>query len=507
MFEVAEVGHRVSKEAYRERLPELRTRLLNAQYELSTAPFSVIMLLAGDDRAGANEMLNVIHDWMDARLIETNAMGPPSDEQRERPEFFRYWSALPPNGKIGIFHGAWTMRPIRDRLGKRISKVAFERSLERIKHFERALADDGAVVLKFWLHLPKQELKRNLELAESKPSKAWWVKEVDYRIYRDYEKAMRTVERALRKTSTAEAPWQIVESTDTRYRNLEIGTRLLNAVTERLERHSASASITPVQNGNGVAAIPSRSVLETIDLSCRLEKPDYDKRLKRVQARVSQLTRKAQEAGVSSVLVFEGWDAAGKGSCIRRLTRAMDAATYRVVQIAAPSGEERSHHYLWRFWRQLPRAGRVTIFDRSWYGRVLVERVEGYAEPAAWGRAYNDINEFEEQLYERGIVLVKYWLEIDAEEQLRRFRLREQTPFKKYKITDEDYRNRKRRPDYAAAANEMIARTSSEFAPWQLVPSTDKRWARIRVLEDYARALERRLKQQLKHKDKTSVTA
>jgi polyphosphate kinase 2 (PPK2 family) len=239
----------------------------------------------------------------------------------------------------------------------------------------------------------------------------------------------------------------------------------------------------------------SHTILDTIDLSRMLDKPTYDQRLKRGRVVVNKLTQQARLAGVSSVLVFEGSDAAGKGSCIRRLTRAMHAPCYRVVEIAAPSEDERRHHYLWRFWQNLPRAGRVAIFDRSWYGRVLVERVEGFAEEHEWRRAYSEINEFEEQLWEHGILLLKFWLHVDPEEQLRRFRDREKIPFKKYKITDEDYRNRKRRADYDFAANEMIERTSNEFAPWHLVPSNNKRWARIQVLDTFAKALRARLKQ------------
>jgi polyphosphate:AMP phosphotransferase len=488
LFEVAEVGRKVSKAIYQRRQPELRVELLKAQYELRQADFPVIVLLAGDNRAGCNDMLNVLHEWLDTRLIDTNAMDAPSDEERERPEFWRYWRSLPSTGRIAVYLGAWTMRAIRDRLGKRISKVDFERAVERIVRFERALADDGALVLKFWLHIPKKELERHLKLAAKRPDKAWWVQEVDYRIYKNYDRAMKTVERALRKTSTAEAPWNIVESTDARHRDLTVAGTLLKALSARLSEEAAAPMESARVEAAPRAADP-HSILDTVDLSLKLDRETYDRRLKRRLAAVNNLTQQAREVQLSSVLVFEGWDAAGKGSCIRRLTRAMDAQNYRVVQVAAPTEEERARHYLWRFWRQLPRAGKVIIFDRSWYGRVLVERVEGLATEHEWRRAYSEINELEEQLWECGMPLLKFWLQLDAEEQLRRFREREKTPFKTYKITEEDYRNRQRRSDYETAANEMIARTSSEFAPWHLVPANDKRWARIQVLETFAKAL------------------
>jgi len=491
MFEVAEIGHEVSKADYRKRQPELRARLLDCQFQLRQAGFPVILLLAGDDRAGCNEMLNVLHQWLDARLIDTHAMDAPTDEERERPEFWRYWRALPARGRIGVFLGAWTMRVIRDRLGKRISKIDLERALERILRFENGLVDDGALVIKFWLHLPKKALGRQLKRAEKKPHRAWWIREVDYRIHKNYGRAMRTVERALRKTSSGEAPWNLVESTDARYRALTVGSTLLQALEARL---SDRAPRRPAPARAATTAEDDPGLLDTIDLTRRLERDDYERRLAPALSAVSRLTQRARERGLSSVLVFEGWDAAGKGSCVRRLTRAMDAQTYRVVQIAAPTEEERARHYLWRFWLRLPRAGRVVVFDRSWYGRVLVERVEQLAREDEWRRAYGEINEFEEQLCEHRVLLLKFWLQIDADEQLRRFRERENTPFKQYKITDEDYRNREKRPEYELAASEMFARTSSEFAPWHLVPANDKRWARIQVLRTFAQELKAQLK-------------
>ncbi len=215
----------------------------------------------------------------------------------------------------------------------------------------------------------------------------------------------------------------------------------------------------------------------------------YEKKLRRYQETLARLTRKSGKHGLSAVLAFEGWDAAGKGGVIRRLTKPLDSARYRVIPIAAPTEEERAHHYLWRFWRRLPRAGHWTIFDRSWYGRVLVERLEGFATEEEWRRAYAEINEFEEMLVRRGVLLLKFWIHISPEEQLRRFKAREKVPFKKYKITAEDYRNRDRWNAYELAADEMIQRTSGSYARWNLVSGNDKRWARIQVLKTTCREL------------------
>jgi polyphosphate:AMP phosphotransferase len=370
-----------------------------------------------------------------------------------------------------------------------MKKAAFERALERIVRYEKALVDDGALVLKFWLHLAKDEHRRRIRKAEKDPDKVWRIDEVDHRIFENYDRSMRTVEHALRKTSTVEAPWHVIESTDRRYRMLEIGRRILQS----LERRMAAP---PVASGSRVSipepeeVLPGQpTIVDAVDLTVSVPKEVYVKRLDDGQATLHRLARAAVERGVSSVLVFEGWDAAGKGGCIRRLTAAMNAQHYRVVPIAAPTEEELAHHYLWRFWQRLPRAGRVTIFDRSWYGRVLVERVEGFASEAEWQRAYGEINEFEEQLVEHGIVLQKFWLHIDRDEQLARFRAREKTAYKKYKITDEDYRNRDRWDDYERAVNDMVARTSTELAPWTLVAANDKRHARLTVLKTFLEGL------------------
>jgi len=236
-----------------------------------------------------------------------------------------------------------------------------------------------------------------------------------------------------------------------------------------------------------------RDYLAEVDLAKDLERPEYKAELAKYQDRLHKLTRKAEENGISSLLVFEGWDAAGKGGVIRRITQAMAVRNFRIVPFGAPTDEERAHHYLWRFWRHLPQAGRMLIYDRSWYGRVLVERVEGFASEAEWQRAYSEINDFEDLLVEHGIVLLKFWLHIDPQEQLARFKAREQTPYKKYKITDEDYRNREKWEDYAIAINDMVALTSTRQAPWHLVPANSKRYARVDVLKTVCSALKKAL--------------
>jgi polyphosphate:AMP phosphotransferase len=307
-----------------------------------------------------------------------------------------------------------------------------------------------------------------------------------------YDDFVSAAERIIMRTSTGHAPWAIIEGADRNFRSLEVGTKLLEAVTRRIaDAPEAGAEPTPVSDDSESGA--RILVLSSLDLTKKLAKSDYTRKRDELQGRLNLLHREARERKISTALVFEGWDAAGKGGAIRRITQALDARDYQVIQIAAPSDEEKAHHYLWRFWRHLSRAGRFMIFDRSWYGRVLVERVEGFAKEAEWQRAYKEINDFEQELVDHGIVLVKFWLHISPEEQERRFRARAKIAYKRWKLTEEDWRNREKWGRYELAVNDMIERTSTPIAPWVLVEGEDKRYARIKVLRSVCESLERAL--------------
>ncbi len=492
LFESAEVGHEISKKRFQEELPPLRVDLLNAQFDLKDAEFSVVLLLVGDDRLGCDEVLDRLHEWMDARFLDTHVFLGPTTEEAERPRAWRYFQALPPKGRIGVFLGAWPACAIDDRLRDAIDDAGLAERIAKIQRFERSLVDDGALLLKFWLHLPKKKLEKRIKKAKKDPELAARLEPEDLRISDLYDQAIPISDTFLRGTSTAEAPWEVIESTDRRYRDLTVARKVLTALNARLAAPPSSPVVRPAD-----PAPPrpeERGVLATIDLTAHLEQDEYEQRLAELQTRLVRLSRRARREGRSSVLVFEGWDAAGKGGTIRRITGPLSARDYRVTRIAAPTEEERAHHYLWRFWRALPRAGRMAIYDRSWYGRVLVERVEGFAREDEWRRGYEEIQDFESEFVEHAIPVMKFWLHIDPEEQLRRFRAREQTPYKKYKITQDDYRNREKWPAYAAAVEEMVARTSTETAPWHLISFNDKRWGRVQVLEQVCRGLEAALR-------------
>jgi len=492
MFESAELGHRIEKEQWEKEVPQLREALLDAQYDLVAAKtFPVVILIAGVDGSGKSAVVSTLNEWMDPRHIQVNGLDDPSDEELERPHMWRYWRLLPPKGKMGIFDGSWYTWPILERAHDHISNERLDQSLEKVRRFEQMLIDEGALVLKFWMHLSRSTQKKRLTKLEKDPKTAWRVTERDWKHFKLYDTFREVSERALRLTSTAEAPWIVVEATDARYQKLTVGKLILERLRARLDNPvpAAVASKAPPS----ITSIDGLNILKTLDLTKALDKETYESELEKLQGKLNLLTRHKDFRKHSVVMVFEGSDAAGKGGSIRRITQAIDARVCRIIPIAAPTEEERAQPYLWRFWRHLPRRGRMAIFDRSWYGRVLVERVEGYCSESDWMRAYSEINDFEQQLAQNGTILLKFWLTISKEEQLRRFEERQSTRFKRFKITDEDWRNREKWDLYEAAICDMLERTSTEISPWTLVESEDKLWGRIKILKTVCKRIEEAL--------------
>lgn len=492
MFESAELGHKIDKESFKQEVPKLRAELLDVQYDvLQKKEFPVVILISGVDGSGKGETINLLYSWMDPRHISTLAFSAPSDEEAARPYMWRYWRALPAKGKVGIFAGSWYSQPITDRITGAMRRAELDERLDDINRFEAMLVNEGALVLKFWFHLSKDAQKKRLKALEKDPRTAWRVTPESYDRLKTYDKLQEVAGHVLRVTNTAKAPWIIVEGTDDAYRSLTVGRIVLDAMRRRLQQPLQQVPVAPPI----VHPIDQKNVLSTLDLTQELGKKDYESQLAKYQSRLSELVRDPRFTTKHSlVLVFEGSDAAGKGGSIRRVGAAMDARQYQIVPIAAPTEEERVQPYLWRFWRHLPRIGRAVIFDRSWYGRVLVERVEGFCSEADWLRAYAEINDFEHQLVASGTIVVKFWLQISADEQLRRFKERQDTEFKRFKITDEDWRNREKWDAYVAAVCDMVDRTSTGLAPWTLVEANDKNFARVKVLKTVCERIETALK-------------
>ena len=488
VFESANLLHEVPKAEYLRESARLREALLEAQYDLKLdGRFPVLILIAGVEGAGKGETVNLLNEWMDPRHIQTTAFGAPSDEEAERPPLWRFWRALPPKGRIGIFFGAWHTEPIVQRVTGSLGAESFAAATADILQLEQMLADEGVLLLKYWFHLSKEQQRQRLKALEKDPATRWRVTDTDWAYFKQYDRFVEVCEPFLRQTSSARAPWVVVPGADANHRALAVGRHLLAALRARLDDHPVGA---PRAKAPPVSRPDPVNVIRALQLQQPLEKADYERKLAAWQARLARASRHARFAKLSVVAVFEGNDGAGKGGAIRRVTAALDARRYATIPVAAPTEEERAQPYLWRFWRALPRRGRFAFFDRSWYGRVLVERVEGFCAVADWQRAYGEINQFEQALLAHGTVLVKFWLAVSKEEQLRRFKLREQVAFKRFKITEDDWRNRRRWSAYEAAVCDMVERTSTAAAPWTLVEGDNKYHARLKVLRTLCEAVE-----------------
>ncbi|MFT5128835.1 MAG: polyphosphate:AMP phosphotransferase [Rhodothermales bacterium] len=475
-------------------LNALRADILRAQFALRKSNSALVVIVAGVDGAGKAKVVHRLHEWLEPRKVTTNAFWDPSDETRERPHQWQFWRAFPPKGGIALFFGSWYTDPLIDRVHDDLSKTDFASKMEHINALEKMLSADGIHVLKLWFHISKDAHRESVIELEREHRKHWQMIPDDWKQHALYDRFAPIAKSALKQTSTAHAPWHVIDAEGQEEREVAAGQLVRDAMRNaaRNERMGGQSVVGSVKT-EGLDRV-GPTLLDSVDLSRSIpDKAVYNKKLKRLQRRLSNLAWRAREAKVPTVLVFEGWDAAGKGGCIRRVTAAMDPRLYRIISTAAPNSEEFAYPYLWRFWRQIRRDGNLSIFDRSWYGRVLVERVEGYAIEPDWQRAYDEIAEFEKVLTAHGSVICKFWLHLSPEEQLRRFRAREAIQHKRHKITEDDWRNREKWGAYASAVHDMVERTSTDYALWTVVASEDKKSARIKVLKTLCKALEARL--------------
>lgn len=496
MLEQLVLKQKTSKAEYDQKVEEFERRLGELQRQAREFRIPVIIVFEGWDAAGKGTLINRLMQALDPRGFSVYPIGAPTDEQSHRPFLWRFWTKTPERGRIAIFDRSWYRRVLTERVDKLIPKTLWQASHEQIRSFERQLADDGVVLIKFFLHISKKEQKKRFLELEASPSMSWRVTKQDWRHHQQYEKYTRAIEDMLAQTDTAFAPWTIVESMDRRFATLKVFATTIRALEDRVKAAPSSKDPKPGPDKPPEEELSATSLLETVDLTRTLSRSSYERKLDSCQARVRELEHQIYLRRIPVVVVFEGWDAAGKGGNIKRLTKSMDPRGYEVIPVAAPNDVEKNHHYLWRFWNKVPKAGHITVFDRSWYGRVLVERVEGFCSSDDWKRAYREINEMEEHLVSFGAVLVKFWLQIDEQEQLKRFEERKETAWKQWKITPDDWRNREKWCVYKPAVEEMLARTSTSYAPWTIVESNCKLYARIKTLQTVIKSIEARLQAQ-----------
>ncbi|HEX2522560.1 MAG TPA: polyphosphate:AMP phosphotransferase [Terriglobia bacterium] len=511
MLETLDLTQKLKKSEYSALMPDLRVELRDHQQAVYAAGIQVVILFEGWEAAGKGDSIGTLVYPMDPRGFKVYTTHTPTEEECLRPYLWRFWTRLPASGKFALLDRGWYRQRLEERVDGKIDRQGLMVAAGEIREFERQLTDEGVVLIKFWLQISKKEQKRRLAHIQNDRYERWRLRQRGRKKPRDYQGCLEAAEEVLALTNTANAPWNLVEAEDRNFRRVRVLERVIASLRRVLtaggiplrvhgtRAAGASPMPKPVDPEPKDITPPVRTVaapnlLDRVDLSKKLDRKEYEERLDPLQERLRELELECYHQRVGVVVVYEGWDAAGKGGNIKRLTQELDPRGYEVIPIAAPDATEKTHHYLWRFWRQLPKAGHIAIFDRSWYGRVLVERVEGLATETEWRRAYQEINEFERHLADSGAVIAKFWLHLSFEEQLRRFREREVVPHKRYKITEEDWRNRAKWNDYCVAVIEMIERTSTSYAPWTIVEAEDKLWARIRTLDILVKALEERLK-------------
>jgi polyphosphate:AMP phosphotransferase len=480
---------RLSKAVFERRMPRLRSALLDAQTRLHKEKSAALaVIVTGIPAAGRSEVVNQFLEWLNPKFVSVHAL--PRPKVHSKPPMWRYWNTLPARGEIAIYFVGWYEDYLAPALFTPKKAHKYEaRAVERILQFETMLPRDKVRVLKLHLQVDKKTQRRRL--AELRASKLthWRVTEEDRWLARHYDHVDSVAKRAVRATYTKQAPWHVIDGTDPQYRAFEAGSLLLKELQAALKPPAASTK--PLRWKEPSAAQSAQ--FPTRPKEGPLEDERYERELEELQGRLALLTRRKAFANHAAAFAFEGMDAAGKGGAIRRLTFALDARQYGVVPVSAPSTEELAHPYLWRFWRRVPDCGQVAIFDRSWYGRVLVERVRDIAADADWQRAYDEIREFELQLAEAGIVVHKFWLALSEEEQLKRLQARDADPLKSFKVDPEDWANRRFFNAYQIAAKEMIERTYTDHAPWTVVEADDKKYARLKVLRTVCEAIERAL--------------
>ena len=433
---------------------------------------------------------------MDPRGFSVYTSNKESEDERLHPFLWRYWTKIPAKGRFAIFDRSWYRRVLVDRFDKITKKEELPSAFHDILSFERQLTDDGTVIIKFFLYISKEEQKKRFKLLEDSRETAWKVTEADWKRNKEYSEYLKINEEMLEKTDTDYAPWVIVEAMDKNYAALKI----ISSVTARLEKElEKKAALTKSEKKAAKAVDKYKSgVLSGVDLSKALSNKEYKQKLDSLQKKMEILHSELYRLRIPVVICFEGWDAGGKGGAIKRLTSHMDPRGYQVNPTASPNDTEKAHHYLWRFWNNMPKAGHIAIFDRTWYGRVMVERIEGFCSEAEWKRAYQEINEMEEHLANSGCIVLKFWLHIDKDEQERRFKERMENPAKQWKITDEDWRNREKWDEYEKAVDEMLVRTSTTYAPWEIVEANSKYYARVKVLKTVVEAMEKEIEKRKK---------
>ena len=499
MLEQIDLTKKMSKKEYKARMDVLEPELAKLQRECKAKKIPVMIVFEGYGAAGKGYQIGKLIHALDPRGFYVCSVAKETPEERMHPFLWRYWTKTPAKGEMAIFDRSWYRKVLIDRFDESTPDRGLMASYEQINSFERLLTTDGTVIIKLFLCIDKKEQKKRFKKLMDSPASAWRVTKEDLKRNEHFEEYKALNDEMLEHTDTAYAPWTLVESMDREFATVKIYTAVIASLKAAVERADRPfVDVTSEQRDDFLLSSEGDEILRTsslqkADLTLSLEKAEYKKKLAALQERITELHGAFYKYRIPMVLGFEGWDAGGKGGAIKRLTEAMDPRGYQVHPTAAANDIEKVHHYLWRFWKNMPKDGHIAIFDRTWYGRVMVERIEGFCTEAEWRRAYAELNEMEHQVYEHGALIIKFWMQIDKDEQERRFKERMENPEKQWKITDEDWRNREKWDIYEKAVDEMLIRTSTTYAPWVIVEGNSKYYARVKVLQTVVDAMEEKL--------------
>ena len=475
---------------------ELKTRLkaeqekLNAlQMKLKEHKLPVLVLFEGWGSAGKGTLIGEVIHNIDPRFFKVATFKLPTEEEKRYPFLYRYFETIPEAGKFRFLDSGWMDEVTRGVLEGTLDEKTYKGRIESIRRFERSLTDNGYLVLKFFMHISEKEQSARLKALLDSKDTEWRVGKYDIWQNKHYKKCAEVFEKYFEDSYLPQAPWYIVDAKSKKWAELQILETMNQAIETALQNASLSVPIPqnmfPLAKTVKLAEIP----LEGKELT----EEEYKEKLESLQTELRELHNRLYRKKIPVIIAYEGWDAAGKGGNIKRITESLDPRGFEVHPIASPEPHEKARHFLWRFWTKMPRTGHIAIFDRTWYGRVMVERLEGFCSENDWKRAYNEINEFEKELSDEGTIIIKFWVQIDKDTQLARFTDRQNTPEKQWKITDEDWRNREKWDLYEGAIDEMIAKTSTVYAPWHILESVDKKYARIKALSIVVEELKKRL--------------
>ena len=483
-------GEMPDREEMKRQLEKTKSSLYDLQMKIKEHKLPVLVLFEGWSAAGKGSMIGKVSKNIDPRFFKAATMSSPTEEELRRPFLYRYMKQIPEEGKFTFLDSGWMEQTVMDVLSGDLEGDLYEKRIESIRRFERQLTDNGYLVLKFFMQIDKDEQGKRMEKLLDKEDTKWRVTGADKWQHKHYKKCENVIDRYMKDTNMSTSPWYIIDAEDKKWAELQVMDTLVSSIEVALQNQRHSVPI--LQNVFPLVKMPK---LKDVELEGKtIDEEEYQKELKKLQSRLGELHNRLYRKRVPVIITYEGWDAAGKGGNIKRVTGALDPRGYEVQPIASPEPHEKARHYLWRFWTRLPKDGHIAIFDRTWYGRVMVERLEGFCSENDWKRAYNEINEFEKELHDWGAVIIKFWVQIDKDTQLERFTERQNNPEKQWKITDEDWRNREKWDQYEEAVNEMLKKTSTTFAPWHILESVDKKYARIKALKIIIKELEKALK-------------